>query len=183
MWHSSCPPFPFLLTADMDTAVPYQRSWEWVQVKSNDHLISSKAEAKSPPFYASVHYVKYAKLMVRVWRMQHVQAYVIEVQALCATASQLQWFLDDYSYSCWDKVKDLDIRQEFKNVEARDHAWGDTRFWTHMSVLRCWSVIYLIQAISLVWSICILIFHLSKTDMFFYCGEFTYFLVWFCKCL
>jgi len=50
----------------MDTAVPYQRSWEWVQVKSNDHLISSKAEAKSLPFYASVHYVKNAQLMVRV---------------------------------------------------------------------------------------------------------------------
>jgi len=37
-----------------------------------------------------------------------------------------------------------------------------SRLWTHMCVLRCWSVIYFIQAISTVWRIRTLIFHRSR---------------------
>ena len=35
--------------------------------------------------------------------------------------------LDDYmySYSCGAKLEDLDLGEEFKNVEIRDHACGD----------------------------------------------------------
>ena len=54
-----------------------------------------------------------------------------------------------------------------------------------MCVLQCWSVIYLIQAIPIVWRIRTLIFHQWRTHIFFsfFCGEFTYFFVLFCKCL
>ena len=84
-----------------------------------------KAKAKSLPFYASVQHVKNAQLMLQceecnMWRLVYSK-YKLPV----AQHRQLQRLLDDYSYSCGAKLYELDLGEGFKNVEVRDHAYGD----------------------------------------------------------
>ena len=39
---------------------------------------------------------------------------------------QLQQVLSDYSYSCGAKLEDMNLGEQFENVEIKDHCCGDT---------------------------------------------------------
>ena len=67
--------------------------------------------------------MKNAQLMVQcdecnMWRLVYSK-YKLSV-------AKLQQLLNDHSYSCATKLQDLHLGDEFKDVEIRDRACGDT---------------------------------------------------------
>jgi len=86
----------------------------------------SNAKKKTLPFYASVQHVKNSQLMVQceecnMWRLVFSKHKLTIVQR-----QKLQAILEGHSYSCGAKLSELELNSEFKDVEIRDHACGDT---------------------------------------------------------
>ena len=76
---------------------------------------------QSLPFYASVQHVQNIEMMVQcdlcgMWRLL-LSKYKVKM----ADREYLQRLLDNQSYLCGSKLKDLDLPDTFKNVEIRDH--------------------------------------------------------------
>lgn len=88
-------------------------------------LLKKPSKSKGLPFYASVQHVKNCQLMVQcescdMWRIIFSKYKLKPTQR-----QQLQQLLDNLSYSCGSKLKDLDLPDEFSNVEIRDHRCKD----------------------------------------------------------
>lgn len=79
------------------------------------------SKSNSLPFYASVQHVRNCQLMIQcetcdMWRLIFSKYKLKPHQR-----QQLQQLLDNLSYSCGSKIKDLNLSEEFSNVEIKDH--------------------------------------------------------------
>ena len=84
-----------------------------------------KRSKRKLPYYASVHHVKNAKLMVqcaecKMWRLIFSKYKLNDAQR-----KNLQILLDNYEYSCGATLKDLCLPEEYCDVDVRDHDCHD----------------------------------------------------------
>lgn len=79
-------------------------------------------KSRGLPFYASVQHVNNCKLMVQCENCEQWRLVFSKYKLTPDQIQQLQLILDNLSYSCGSKLKDLDLPEEFSNVEIRDHA-------------------------------------------------------------
>ena len=86
---------------------------------------TSKQRKKSLPFYASVQHVKNAKLMVQCGECQMWRLVFLKYKLNTRKRQYLQQLLKDYTYTCGSTLAELNLGEEFKDVEIRDHACGD----------------------------------------------------------
>ena len=86
---------------------------------------------KKPPrkknlsFYASVQHVKNAQLMVQCEECQMWRLIFAKRKMDVRKRRFLQRLLDDYTYTCGSTLAELDLGEDFKDVEIKDHACGD----------------------------------------------------------
>jgi hypothetical protein len=107
----------FGLTTSEEHRPSFKKKKE-VQKKSNH-------QKNSLPFYGSVQHVKNSQLMVQcdecsMWRLIFAKHKLTKDQR-----SELQFILHDNVYTCGSKLQDLELRDEFQEVEVRDHACYD----------------------------------------------------------
>lgn len=84
-----------------------------------------KSTKRSLPFYASVQHVKNAQLMIQcdscgMWRLIYSKYKLKEEQRRL-----IEQLLDNLSYTCGGKLKDLNLPEQFSNVEIKDHHCHD----------------------------------------------------------
>ena len=77
------------------------------------------------PFYASVQHVKNIEMMVEceecgLWRLLYSKRKVKKEARL-----RLQRIIEDHTYTCGAKLSNLDLSDEFKDIEIRTHLCGD----------------------------------------------------------
>ena len=108
--------FPFCEAFHMTTTEEHRPSYkEPKQVKKKRKL----------PYYAAVQHVKNAGIMVQCnecnqWRLVFSRSKLTSVQR-----TNLQDILNDYDYSCGAALSELNLPEEYKDVEIRDHECFD----------------------------------------------------------
>ena len=85
----------------------------------------TKKKANTLPFYASVQHVKNSQLMVQCEECNMWRLVFSKYKLKAAPHQRLQQVIGDYSYTCGAKLEDLNLGEEFKNVDVKDHSCGD----------------------------------------------------------
>ena len=112
---------PFNEVFGMTTSEEHRPSFK----KKKEVQRKSNHQKNSLPFYGSVQHVKNSQLMVQcdecsMWRLIFAKHKLTKDQR-----SELQLILRDNVYTCGSKLQDLELRDEFREVEVRDHACYD----------------------------------------------------------
>ena len=90
-------------------------------------LLKKPSKSNSLPFYASVQHVKNCQMVIQCENCDLWRIIFSKYKLKPSQKQQLQQLLDNvsYNYTCGSKLKDLDLPEEFSNVEIRDHRCKD----------------------------------------------------------
>lgn len=96
---------------------------------TGEHRASLKKQKhskdRSLPFYASLQNIKNSQIVVQCDSCDMWRVVFSKYKLKPSQRSLLQQLLFNYSYTCGSQLKDLDLPEEFKNVEIRVHNCQD----------------------------------------------------------
>jgi len=130
------PPHIFSLLKHLPHPVPKEDghylsfSEAFETITTGEHRPSLKQKRskkdKSLPFYASLQHVKNSQIVVQCDSCDMWRIVFSKYKLKPSQRSLLQRLLLNYSYTCGSQLKDLDLPEEFRNVEIRVHNCQDT---------------------------------------------------------
>lgn len=105
---------PFNEVFGSETTEKYRPSYKGPSLKA-------KRTRRKLPYYGGVQHVRNSQLMVQcsecnMWRLIFSKYKLTKEQRLT-----LQQLLDEYEYTCGATLKDLDLPEEYQDVDVRDH--------------------------------------------------------------